>query len=132
VDALPKLTITNTNNNTANNQTFSQDLEGPSSDPLAMGETTPFLGTRTTTQRQEQSRKRGPSSPIQTIRSGKEPTPLTTRLASNTSFAPPTDLNNLFGPTRAPGVAQIQAKEALLQVRDLILKASLLIKDRDE
>jgi hypothetical protein len=97
-----------------------------------MGETTPFLGTRATTQRQEQSRKRGPSSPIQTIRSGKEPTPLTSRLASNTSFAPPTDLNNLFGPTRTPGVAQIQAKEALLQARDLILKASLLVKDRDE
>jgi hypothetical protein len=48
-DALPKLTLTNTNNNLTNNQTVSQDLEGPSSDPLAMGETTPFLGTRATT-----------------------------------------------------------------------------------
>jgi hypothetical protein len=130
--ALPRLTLTNTNTNPTSNQTNSQDLEGPSSDPLAMGENTPFPGTRATTQRQEQSRKRGPSSPIQTIRLGKEPSSLSSRLAPNAAFAPPLDLNNLFGPTKLPGVAQIQAKEALLQARDLILKASLLVKDRDE
>jgi hypothetical protein len=36
--ALPQLTRTSINNTTTNNQTFSRDLEGLSSDPLAMSE----------------------------------------------------------------------------------------------
>jgi hypothetical protein len=137
-DALPRLTSTIISNNTTNNQTLSQDLEGPSSDPLAMGETTLFLGTRTTTQRQEQSRKRGPSSPIQTIRLGKEPAPRSSstadRLATPNPFAYTANLSHPFGPTRVPSTQNEPsgAKEALLLARDLILKASLLVKDRDE
>jgi hypothetical protein len=37
-DTLPRLTLTSINNVTINNQSFSQDLEGPSSDPLAMSD----------------------------------------------------------------------------------------------
>jgi hypothetical protein len=37
-DTLPRLTLTSINNVTINNQSFSQDLEGLSSDPLAMSD----------------------------------------------------------------------------------------------
>jgi hypothetical protein len=36
--ALPQLTRTSINNTTTNNKTFSRDLEGPSSNPLVIGE----------------------------------------------------------------------------------------------
>jgi hypothetical protein len=44
--ALPQLTRTSINNTTTNNQTFSRDLEGPSSNPLAIGENSFSTGAR--------------------------------------------------------------------------------------
>jgi hypothetical protein len=45
---LPQLTPTSIRNTTINNETSSRDLEGPSSDPLAMRENFSFIGARAT------------------------------------------------------------------------------------
>ena len=70
-------------------------------------------------------------------RRGQSPFDSTPRLASRLargSFEPPS-LTDIFGPTQAPISTPSQpslAKETLLQARDLIIKASLETKDRDE
>jgi hypothetical protein len=61
---LPTLTSTNIINTILNNPAFSQALETPSSDPLAMGDNPSSIRARANIQSQEQGRKRGPSSPI--------------------------------------------------------------------
>jgi hypothetical protein len=43
---LPQLTSTSIKNTTINNETFSRDLEGPSSDSLAMRENFSFIDAR--------------------------------------------------------------------------------------
>ena len=81
----------------------------------------------------QQSLKRGPSSPEQrSSRTGNPPIQFT--------FPPDlTDLSDLFGTGQAfnsttlgPNSQSNQAKEALLQARDLIVKAYSLTKDREE
>ena len=87
------------------------------------------------------SLKRGPSSPESvSTRTGYPPTYTPNLLPKGSTFNPnpPLDLSNLFGPTQpsttfsTPSTQPSQAKETLLQARDLIVKAYSLSKDREE
>jgi hypothetical protein len=55
---LPQLTPTSIKNTTINNETSSRDLEGPSSDPLAMRENFSFIDARATPVESQGKRQR--------------------------------------------------------------------------